>query len=307
MPNRHRTVNEYVRKDLGVEIHQLRYFLAVADRGGMREAARACHVTQPSLSKQVQKLEQELGQRLFERSRQGASLTDAGRALLPRARALLGELSTTLDAVRAEVKLGTGRLAIGAIPTMAPYLLPKLIRRVTRRHPRGDIHFHEDLTDRLLAAVVDCSLDFAVVSTPIDHERIELEVIGAEPLLVAVPTDHPLTAQGRASLASLRAEPAVVLDELHCLGQQVAGFCRVHQVGGNVTCRSSQLTTVLELVRLGLGLSLIPKMAARGPGLAFVEVKDKPPTRQIAIAWRRGHPRSHLAQSAAMMLQSVVG
>ena len=286
-----------------MEIHQLRYFVAVADRGGMREAARACHVTQPSLSKQVHKLEAELGQRLFDRSRRGATLTDAGRALLPRAKALLGELSTTLDAVRAEVDAEPARLRIGAIPTMAPYLLPDLIRGLKRRGRDRAIEFHEDLTERLLDAVAECRLDLAIVSTPIDDERVEREIVGAEPLLVAVPAGDALASGEGVSLAQLRDRPAVVLDELHCLGQQVAGFCRARGVGEDVSCRSSQLATVLELVRLGLGVSLIPRMAARGAGLAFLNVRGKRPTREIAVVWRRGRGRGRLADEATALLR----
>ncbi|MEM6854737.1 MAG: LysR family transcriptional regulator, partial [Planctomycetota bacterium] len=121
-----------------MEIHQLRYFLAVAEQGGMRQAARVCHVTQPSLSTQVQKLEDELGHRLFDRSSRGAELTEAGRSLLPRARQILGELSSTLDRVRADVETGRGQLRVGAIPTMAPFLLPPAVRRFQKQNPDAE-------------------------------------------------------------------------------------------------------------------------------------------------------------------------
>ncbi|MEM6315562.1 MAG: LysR substrate-binding domain-containing protein, partial [Planctomycetota bacterium] len=222
-----------------MELHQLRYFLAVAEHGAMREAARAVHVAQPSLSKQIKKLEDELGKRLFDRSTQGATLTPAGTALLPRARAILAEVDTVADSVRSELGERPKSLAAGAIPTMAPALLPRLVRATRTRFRDLPIRLDENLTEHLVADVVQGTLDFALVSTPVQHARIELEVIGREPLLVALPTHHPLAGRQRVTLTQLRKEPAVVLDDVHCLGQQVSAYCTERAIGSDVICRST--------------------------------------------------------------------
>ena len=284
-----------------MEIHQLRYFVAVAEHGGMREAARASHVAQPSLSTQIQKLERELGQRLFDRSRTGVTLTEAGRALLPRARGVLNEVASIGEDAEAADAARAQRARLGAIPTMAPYVLPPMVRRATRLGVR--LHLTENLTDALAAEVAAGGLDAAVLSTPVRHAGVEVEVVGREPLLVALPASHPLARADRPlTLARLRDEPAVVLDSLHCLGQQAAEFCDRQRLAsmGTVTCRGTQLQTLLALVRDGMGFSLIPDMARRDlerrgetGALAFRRLAGRGgvPHRNIAIAWPRSRPR----------------
>lgn len=288
-----------------MELHQLRYFLAVAERGGMREAARVSHVTQPSLSKQIQKLEQSVGQRLFDRSALGATLTPAGRALLPRARAILDEVDTVAESVRSELGEQPATLAAGAIPTMAPALLPKLVRGVRSRFRGLPIRLDENLTERLIDDVARGTLDFAIVSTPIDHARLDVEVIGRERLLVALPAGHRLVERDGVTLAQLRTEPAVVLDDVHCLGQQITDYCTTRELGTDVVCRSTQVDTVIGLVRLGFGYALVPAMCAKGAGVTFVPITRDAPTRDIAIAWPKHRPRSDAARHAVATLRNV--
>ena len=144
-----------------MEVHQLRYFLAVAEHGGMRAAARACGVTQPSLSKQIQKLEEELGRRLFDRLPRGAALTAAGQSLRPRAEQILGGITRALDAVRADLDIGRGRLRVGAIPTLAPFALPGAVTRFRRRFPDAELSITEDVTANLVEALAADRLDVA--------------------------------------------------------------------------------------------------------------------------------------------------
>ncbi|MEM8873814.1 MAG: LysR substrate-binding domain-containing protein [Planctomycetota bacterium] len=287
-----------------MEIHQLRYFLAVAERGGMREAARSAHVTQPSLSKQIKKLENELGQRLFERSSLGAVLTPAGEALLPRARAILADVDTVADSVRCEVGQRPLSLAAGAIPTMAP-LLPKLVRGTRGRFRQLPIRLHENLTQHLVADVAGGTLDFAILSTPVRHDRLEIEVIGNEPLLVALPAGHRLAKRKHVTLHQLKNEPAVVLDDVHCLGQQISDYCTNRDIGSHVICRSTQISTVIGLVRLGFGHALVPDMCAEGDGVRFVEIARDKPRREIALAWPKTRPRSAEATFAADVLRRL--
>lgn len=277
-----------------MEIHQLRYFVAAAEAGSMTLAARRCRVAQPSLSQQVRKLEDGLGVSLFDRVGRGIALTEAGRALLPRARRILGEVAETRENLRAEVESGAGRLAIGAIPTIAPYLLPPVLAGLRAEFPGCELVVREDLTANLVEAVVHHELDVAITSTPIDHELVEVEVVGREELLVVAPAAHPLAAFGRLTLDDLREQPTVSLHEMHCLGAQIAGFCARAGVRPDIVCRTTQLATVLEMVRLGLGVSLVPAMAAAGDRSeerAYLRLTHDALTRDIALVWRTGRTR----------------
>jgi LysR family hydrogen peroxide-inducible transcriptional activator len=289
-----------------MEIHQLRYFVSAAEAGSMTLAARRCRVAQPSLSQQIRKLEEGLEVALFDRVGRGIALTEAGRALLPRARRILAEVAETRENLRAEVESGAGRLAIGAIPTIAPYLLPPVLAGLRAEFPGCELVVREDLTANLVEAVVHHELDVAITSTPIDHELVEVEVVGREELLVVAPAAHPLAGIGRLTLDDLREQPTVSLHEMHCLGAQIAGFCARAGVRPDIVCRTTQLATVLEMVRLGLGVSLVPSMAAAGDrseDRAYLRLTHDTPSREIALVGRVGRTRP----VAARGLQPLIG
>lgn len=281
-----------------MELHQLRYFVAVAETGGFVRAAQRCGVTQPSLSQQIRKLEDELGVSLFDRSSRGAVPTEAGRALLPRAQRILAEVRETAAEVKEDVAAGRGPLSVGAIPTIAPYLMPAVLSRFLRDRPECELTVREDLTERLVEAVVDHELDAAVMSTPVDHPALDVEVIGREPLLVVAPAGSTLP--DRLRVADLAEQPAVVLHEVHCLGRQIADFCSAARVRRRIVCRSTQLPTVLSLVGLGLGVSIVPEMAARQDSDAsrvYRPLQGRPrPQREIAIVRRADRSVSALCR-----------
>jgi LysR family hydrogen peroxide-inducible transcriptional activator len=290
-----------------MEMHQLRYFVAAAEMRSFSKAARACSVAQPSLSQQVKKLEDTLGVRLFDRLGRGAELTEAGRALLPRARRILAETRDAEERLRAGFDDERGALAIGAIPTMAPYLLPGVLKRLRRERPECEVTVREDVTARLLEALADHEIEMAIVSVPAEHPLVELEVIGKERLLVAMSKgDAPRTKS--VSLESLRDAPAVVLHEMHCLSGQVEGFCAAHGLSPRIVCRGAQLQTVLGLVSLGMGVSIVPEMCAKADTTSarvYLPIAKECPERAIALAWRKGRSRSSVAVRAAELLWSA--
>lgn len=273
-----------------MELHQLRYFLAVAETRSFSRAAERCGVTQPSLSQQIRKLEDELGYRLFDRLPRGVLLTEVGRSLLPRARTILGEVRAVDAAIRADLEEGRGAFRVGAIPTMAPYLLPRVLPRFVQAFPACELTVREDLTDRLVEALLDHELDLAIMSTPIENEAIQLKVLGKERLLVVAGKGYPLPAgDAPLGLRDLRDAPTVVLHEMHCLGQQVDVFCASKRVTRRIVCRSTQLATVLRLVEVGLGISMVPEMCARadrGGERSYRSLGRGGPTREIAAAFR---------------------
>jgi len=289
-----------------MELHQLRYFVAAAEAGSISRAAQRCGVAQPSLSQQIRRLEESLGVRLFDRLGRGVALTDEGRALVPRARRILGEVREAEMLVRSEDGEGAGRLSVGAIPTIAPYLLPGPLARLLADHPGCDVSVREDYTERLLERLADTEIDVAIVSTPVEHDLIETEVIGDEALLVVTPVDHPFAAGNGVSLAALRSEPTIALHEMHCLGRQISGFCAVKRIAPKVVCHAAQLSTLLEFVRLGMGVSLVPEMASRADASrerVYLPVLRGGPRREIALAWRSGRTKPAMARRLAAFVR----
>ena len=282
-----------------MEIHQLRYFVAIAEVGSFGGAAKRCHVAQPSLSQQIKKLESELGYQLFDRLGRSIALTEAGQALLPRARRILAEVQEAATRLGDEIEEGRGALAIGAIPTMAPFLLPDAVERFCRLWPDCRLTVLEDLTDNLAEALVRAELDLAIMSTPVENEALDIEVMFEEPLLLAAPATFELASQATISLGDLSAAPTVLLDEVHCLGQLVSDFCRAMKLQRQVVCRAAQLSTMLRLVEKELGVALVPEMAVprdHSPALVFRRLHDLGPRREIAVARRAGRPVSFLAR-----------
>ena len=292
-----------------MELRQLKAFLAVARAGTISRAAERLEVAQPSLSQQIRKLEEDLGVALFDRLRHGVRLTDAGMALRPRAERILAETELAAAELRADIRRGVGRFAIGAIPTMAPYLLPEVVARIRRRHPACELEVREDLTENLVDALADERLDAAILSTPVDHERVRLEVVGQERLVVVAPAAGLLEGVGTITLSELRGLPRVSLHEMHCLGRQIEGFCSMKRVGATISCKTTQLATVLELVGAGVGVSLAPEMAAKRDSSGarrYLRLSRGSPTREIAFATRAGRSRGAVANTAASTVAELL-
>ncbi len=272
-----------------MEMHQLRYFLAVAQSGNFSRAARACHVSQPSLSQQIRKLEEEFGQSLFDRQPQGASLTPAGWLLLPYARSILGqsaEVQRRMEEVGGEAR---GRLVVGVLPTIAPYFLPELLSGFTARWPEVELVVEEEITPRLLEAVEQGRMELALLSLPVANDALEATPLFSEPLLFVAPEGHPLLRQAGVKMAELSREVFILMQEGHCLSDQALEFCqRRGAFAPKVSCRSAQIGTLLELVRIGLGVSLIPEMAATpSSGLAYRPLLPVAPRREIGFVHHR--------------------
>jgi LysR family transcriptional regulator, hydrogen peroxide-inducible genes activator len=281
-----------------MELHQLRYFVAVAQTGSFSRAAERCHVSQPSLSQQVIKLERRLGRRLFDRLGRRVVLTDAGRLLLDRATAIVAAVEDAQRRVRDADNLEGGRLAVGAIPTIAPYLLPRALKEFVRRHPAVELSVTEDVTRHLLAATAAGDLDLSLVALPVEDDRLHVEPLLTEPLLLALPPGHRLTRRRRVTADELREEPFILLGEMHCLGEQVLSFCRANGCQPRIACRSAQISTIQALIALGQGVSLIPEMARRADpanGRSYRLLADGKPTRTIAAVWHRRRYHSPVA------------
>jgi LysR family hydrogen peroxide-inducible transcriptional activator len=282
-----------------MELHQLRYFVAVARAGNFSRAAERCHVSQPSLSQQILKLERRLGQPLFSRLGRRAVLTDAGRMLLDRATLILAAVDDAERRLRAGDQIHSGRLAIGAIPTVAPYLLPPVLESFAKRCPQAELIVREDVTIHLVSAVVEGELDLAIVALPVSDEHLHAEPLFAEPLLLAVPPGHALAGRRRVAVGDLAGERFILLGEMHCLGEQVLNFCRAHECQPQIVCRSAQIATIQSLIALGQGVSILPEMARACDGtgkLLYRPLADAGLRRTIAVISHRHYYQSPLAE-----------
>lgn len=280
-----------------MELHQLRYFLAVARTRNFSRAAEQCHVAQPSLSQQIKKLEEELDERLFERNTREVALTPAGELFRVHAERALEEVEAAREKVREVRGLVRGRVVLGALPTVAPYYLPTRLRAFSEKFPGIEVVVHEDTTDRLVAAVLGKEVDLALLSLPVERAGVEAREFFDEPLLVALPTGHRLAAKRRLSLDDLEPEPFILMQEGHCLSGQALQFCRLNGFAPRVSFRSAQLETVLAFVAEGRGVSIIPAMARRSRDRGVVCRALTGLTRSVGVICRSGRPLARTAQA----------
>lgn len=288
-----------------MELHQLRYFVAVAEAGSASRAAARCHVAQPSLSQQVMKLEQAVGKKLFDRLGRGMSLTEAGRAFLPKAKRILAEVR---DAEAWAGRNDDSSLRVGAIPTMAPYFLPAALAGLRAKAPQCELTVREGLTESLAEAVIDGELDCALMSTPPADDRLDPEVFGEEELLAVIPAAWTTVPEGVLSLTELRERPAVLLEEVHCLGKQVDGFCEARRLAPRVVCRTTQLSTILEMVSLGLGYSLVPEVVTRtgaSAGRRYARLTTPRPKRPLVLVWHKDRSRGRTSMLLLATLREL--
>ncbi|MBN1305633.1 MAG: LysR family transcriptional regulator [Anaerolineales bacterium] len=280
-----------------MEIHQLTYFVAVAETGSFTRAAEHCSVAQPSLSQQIMKLEQELGEPLFDRLPRRTVLTEAGRMLLPRARAILAELQDIKHELNLDVEEGRGVLSVGFIPTVAPFVLPRVVRRFSRDFPLATLSVHEDLTEVLVQDLADGKLDVAITSLPIHNKLIRTQELLTEPLLVASPRGHDLVNRASLHVKELNDFPFIALSEVHCLGEQVQSFCYQEDLDLQIVCHTSQLSTVQNCIAMGLGVSLVPHALAvsdTSERISYRALSDSAPQRKIAAATHAERRQSFL-------------
>ena len=282
-----------------MELHQLRYFVAVAQTGNFSRAAERCFVSQPSLSQQIQKLERQLKRPLFHRLGRKAVLTDGGRMLLDRAMQILAGVEDAERRLRGGDNAQGGRLAVGAIPTIAPYVLPGTLQRFATKSPGAELIIREDVTAHLIAAVAEGELDLAVVALPIEDSRLHAEPLCSEPLLLAMPHHHALAKRRKkVAVQDLAGERFILMGDMHCLGETVLNFCRSRDCQPFIACRSAQISTIQQLIGLGQGISLLPDMARRADttgSISYRRLEAPEPVRKLAVVWHRHHFHSLLA------------
>lgn len=290
-----------------MELHQLRYFLAIAERGTFTAAAEACHVSQPSLSAQVAKLEDELGGPLFDRSRQGAKLTQRGELFRPRAAEALHQLElATLELADLD-GLKRGSVALGSLPTTGTYLLPPVLTAFRQAHPGISIQLREESSPRLAEALLAAEVELTLLDEAGLAEGMTAEKLFTEPLYAAVPPGHRFAGRASLALADLADEPLILMKSGH-------GFRKIivdafHQLGlePRVVSESGSIETIQALVEAGLGLTLVPRLVRKKNGPVYLPVTAPSPTRTLYLAHRKNQPLSPAAEALRQLFQSVWG
>lgn len=275
-----------------ITLRQLRYFDALADQSHFRRAAEACAISQPALSMQIKELEEALGAVLIERGARQVRLTRFGEEALLRVRQILRSVDELEDLARASNDRLTGRLRIGMIPTVAPYLLPAVIGHLTRMHPGLDTHVREALTSKLIQELLEGRLDAAIVALPVSEPSLtEVPLFEENFLLVRPSADEETPVPSSEMLSEMR---LLLLEEGHCFRDQALSFCGVQSTSPREILDASSLSTLVQMVSAGMGVTLIPEMAVavetRSASVSISRFKEPQPSRTIGMIWRRTSP-----------------
>jgi LysR family hydrogen peroxide-inducible transcriptional activator len=273
-----------------MELHQLRYFCAVAKTANFTRAAQSERVAQPSLSQQIMKLEDELGARLFDRLGRTVRLTEFGRILLPRAEAILRQLGEAKTEIQQMAGIDKGRVVLGAIPTIAPYFLPGRLAGFARRHPAIAISVVEETTPMLLQRLREASADLALLALPVAGDEFACEELLRERLYVVVAENHRFASRAAIELKAIADEPFLLLKEGHCFRDNTIAACRRARVHPNVVFETGQFDSILAMVAAGMGVSIVPEMAAsRRSRCRFLRVEDSRAYRTIGLVRFKHH------------------
>ncbi len=275
-----------------ITLKQFRYFEALSRHGHFGRAADACAISQPALSMQIKELEDQLGTILFERGARQIRLTHFGEAFALRIRAIVQAVDELEDLARASQNRLIGRLRIGVIPTIAPYLLPTIIGNLTRLSADLDVHVRESMTPNLLAELAAGRLDTAIVALPVSEPTLtEISLFSEEFVLVRPRQDAEKPVPDRAMLRTMR---LLLLEEGHCFRDQALSFCDMATAKPRELLDGSSLSTLVQLVAAGIGVTLIPEMAvaveARSAAVSIARFRAPYPSRTIGMVWRKSSP-----------------
>ena len=291
-------------------LRQLQYLKLLSEHGSFSRAAEAAHVSQPALSSGVQELERVLGAPVVERTRGNVQLTAVGAEACRRAEDVLARTEDLVEAAKNAGRPLSGRLRLGVIPTVAPFLLPATLPGLKEAYPALRLFIREDLTPRLIAGLKAGQLDCAVIALPYEAPGIEHARIGDDEILAVAPVGHALAAPGDIQPGSLKAEDLILLEDGHCLRDQALAGIDMEAPRGEDVFAATSLHTLVQMISSGLGVSFLPAMAVNAGLTEHVNVTTRPlqaehPSREIVVAWRAGSSRAAEGRLLAEVLQGV--
>lgn len=294
-----------------MNLRDLRYLVALAEALHFGKAAEACHVSQPTLSTQIKKLEDELGVALVERAPRHVMLTPAGRDIATRARRVLAEVDQMRETARRTSDPEAGSVRLGLFPTLGPYLLPHVVPRIRARFPRLELLLVEEKTEAVLHMLRDGKLDAAVLAMPLHEDWLETEFLFEEPFLLAVPEGHPLAERrGDLRLSAMGDQHLLLLEEGHCLRDQALEVCHLAGAGEKEGFRATSLETLRQMVAAGVGVTLLPMLAVKPPvspseNIRLLAFNHPPPSRRLAMVWRKTSAMGDFLHQLAAVLRDL--
>ncbi|HUH91362.1 MAG TPA: LysR substrate-binding domain-containing protein [Lysobacter sp.] len=293
-----------------MNLRDLKYLVALAEHRHFGRAAAASFVSQPTLSTQIRKLEEELGVALVERAPRKVMLTPVGREIVERARKVLSDVDQMGEIARRSQDPEAGTIRLGMFPTLGPYLLPHVLPDLRERFPRLEMLLVEEKTDALLTRLREGRLDAALLALPIHDDQLHVEPLFDEPFLLAVPNRHPLAAQKTLDLHELDHVPLLLLEEGHCLRDQALDVCRMAGAGERDGFRATSLETLRQMVASGVGLTLLPVLAVQPPvppsaDIALLQFRGEAPHRRIAMVWRKSSALGPLLEQLSHVLRQM--
>ena len=292
-------------------LRQLHYLKLLAEQGSFGRAAEAAHVTQPTLSSGIQELERTLGAPVVDRARSGVILTAVGEEALRRATVILNEAEELVEAAKNAGQPLTGRFRLGVIPTIAPFLLPRVLPLLRARFPKLRLFLREDLTQRLIASLRAGQLDAALIALPFDMHGLNWAHVADDELLAAMPAGHPLARLKSTDPAALEGEDLILLEDGHCLRDHALAACGLKPpktAAGEEGFAATSLPTLVQMVSSGLGVTFLPAMAVNAGLTDPASVATRPiapahASREIVVAWRAGSNRAAEGRLLAEVLR----
>jgi len=284
----------YGRKPMNLK--DLKYLVALADTGHFGKAAERSFVSQPTLSAQLKKLEEFLGVKLVERQPKNMQLTDVGKQIVVRARRMLDDGEEIIALARSNTDPFAGKLKMGLIPTIGPYLLPRVMPKIRKALPQLGLMLYEYQTEALLKRLRDGEIDLGIMALPVLGDGLESRALYEEAFTVALPTHHPLAAKSTIKVQDLKGQTLLLLEDGHCLRDQALEVCSRVDVHEPQDFRATSLETLRQMVVAGLGITLLPEMAVESPfgsqrGLAIRPFHKPQPSRTVGAVWRKSSTR----------------
>lgn len=287
-----------------MNIRDLKYLVALRDHLHFGKAAEACFVSQPTLSMQVKKLEEQLGVKLLERTNKSVSLTSVGMIISERARDILLQTDGIRDIAKALSDPYHGEITMGIIPTLAPYFLPYFMPRFIKKFPRAKLYLLEEKTDLLIEKLKQGKLDTIIIATDITSNNLHSAALFDEEFLLALPSDHALAKRKAIKLTELPSKNLLLLEEGHCLRDQALEICSHEKISDMKDFHATSLETIRYMVAEGLGATLIPKLACKNcKGVTYIPFTQPKPLRKIRMVWRASSCRSLLLNEIAQFIQ----
>ncbi|MEN5206452.1 DNA-binding transcriptional regulator OxyR [Stenotrophomonas sp. TWI700] len=294
-----------------MNLRDLKYLVALADHRHFGKAAAACFVSQPTLSTQIRKLEDELGLPLVERAPRKVMLTPAGVEAAARARTIVAEVEQMKEAARRSRDPEAGTVRLGIFPTLGPYLLPHVIPNIRERFPQLELLLVEEKSDELLTRLREGKLDAALLALPLDDDQLHAEFLFEEPFLLAVSQQHPLARRQHLDVQELSSQKLLLLEDGHCLRDQALAVCRLFGANEKSEFRATSLETLRQMVAADVGITLLPTLSVKPPVPRSDNIRlldfsgDDRPSRRIAMAWRRSSAMTGFLEQLAQQFKRL--